>query len=318
MGVGQATTSSYDDVIVFVPPPYAAAADEVPSAQSAFSSGPPGLKLLTWNVWFGSLGAKQRFHAICEDILTREPDVACFQEVTDAFIKALRNAGIKRRYAVSPNRINRYGCLTLVKRELQPQFCEVPLPSQMGRTLVLATFADVAVGNVHLESLDNEATRRKQLHACAKALQPHATGILCGDFNFDSGKTWGDWQRGENPRPHEELENHVLEAELPGWVDTWPALMGDEDHGYTFDGASNPACVRDRQEQMRYDRVMIKPSGGLAPLSICMVGTAPISPALVETLSRSAKLELADRTQMLKPSDHYGLLVTLGANVPLS
>lgn len=272
----------------------------------------PGLLVLTWNVWFGNLGAKQRFQAILGDLLTREPDVACFQEVTDGFVETIRYMGVEGLYVVSPNYISSYGCLTLVKRELLPQFHEVRLPTQMGRTLILATFGGVAIGNVHLESRDNEETRRNQLRTCEEALRPHSTAILCGDFNFDATKTWGDWRKGAKPRPCEELEHHVLAAELPDWIDTWPALMGEEDHGYTFDGTNNPACVRDPQEQMRYDHIMIKPSGSLEPLNICMVGTTPIDPTLVETLDRSAKLELADRVHMLKPSDHYGVLVTLG------
>lgn len=277
-----------------------------------------GLTILTWNVWFGSLATKQRFQAIVEDVIARDPDVACFQEVTAGFTRALRMGGIEQVYAVSPNRIDRYGCLTLVKHGLAPSFSEVRLPTQMGRSLVVATLnstvaiGDVVVGNVHLESLDNEPTRRLQLRACREVLESHASAVLCGDFNFDSSKTWGDWRRGAKPRACEDLENHVLEVELPGWLDTWPTLMGVEDPGYTFDGATNPACVRDRQEQMRYDRVMVKHCGVLAPSSICMIGTDPVSPSMAETLPRCDKQALGPGLlQMLKPSDHYGLLARL-------
>ena len=77
------------------------------------------------------------------------------------------------------------------------------------------------------------------------------------------------------------------------WVDVWASLKPDEP-GLTFDGQTNPVCVRDPYEQMRYDRVMLKGTSSFCPIDICMVGTAPIN------------------EDGLKPSDHYGLQLLLG------
>ena len=76
------------------------------------------------------------------------------------------------------------------------------------------------------------------------------------------------------------LENDVLGRALPGYVDAWPALRGNEP-GHTFDGETNPH-VADADECMRYDRVM---SRGAEVLTIRMLGVRGEA----------------------SPSDHYGL-----------
>ena len=114
-------------------------------------------------------------------VLQLSPSVVCFQEVVGPFIRILqRSKEINARYQISPNRIERYGVLTLVKHELQPTFEEVHLPSRMGRNLLLASMGGLAVGNVHLESLDNEPTRAQQLAQCEQAMKTYDTAILVG------------------------------------------------------------------------------------------------------------------------------------------
>merc|ERR1712070_1101547 len=63
------------------------------------------LTVLTWNVWFDSLAAPQRFRAIAEEVLKQAPDVACFQEVTERFLRALHESEVRLLYEFSPNRI---------------------------------------------------------------------------------------------------------------------------------------------------------------------------------------------------------------------
>jgi len=292
-------------------------------ASAPSEMGTRGISILTWNVWFGSLARRQRFTAILEDVYERSPDVACFQEVVCDFIGILHaHNGLMETYVCSPNRIGQYGCLTLVKRSLSPEFNEIALLTRMDRSLILATFANnsIAVGNVHLESLDNERARKIQLHACHETLQPFATAVLCGDFNFDSNKTWGDWQPRAKPRSPSELENNNLALELPEWVDVWVALQGEDEPGYTFDGATNPACVRDAGEQMRYDRVIMNPTSEFKAVDIRMIGTEPLGAKAEGTIHNSDKKALAgllrskglrDPAYVVKPSDHYGLIVCL-------
>ena len=265
------------------------------------------LRVVTWNVWFAPVDADARMAALFQEALGTAPDVLCLQEVVPELSKSLRaSRGLRDAFAISQNDVGAYGCMLLVRHELQPTFQEVRFPSQMGRSLLIAecsapTAGRIAVATAHLESLGNAPTRAKQLKAARAALAGYEKAVLCGDFNFDSTQNFGDW-RTVPPRPprpmreeeeddddepyagpvrvEPELENAVLGRVLgEGYVDAWPALRPEEP-GHTFDGEANPH-VADPEERMRYDRVMVR---GVAPVSIKMLGVGAEP-----------------------PSDHYGL-----------
>ncbi|KAL7526788.1 hypothetical protein ACHAWF_001908 [Thalassiosira exigua] len=276
---------------------------------------PTHLSILAWNVWVGKREQTRRYDHIVSQVVELAPDVACFQEVTSPFIRALKsNETIQRLYYVTSNPISGYGILSIARKDISHEisFEEVALPSNMGRSLLVTNLpvgskggndedcgiCFVQVGNVHLESLANADERRQQLAASDKYLtrdvpSQHAAAVLVGDFNFDCSQNWGDWK--ESPPSSGRLENEVLAEVMPCWIDVWPHLKGDGDPGKTFDGASNAMC-QDPQERMRYDRVMVRADTSpgkklrLEPLEIRMVGT--------ETMDETG----------LKASDHYGVL----------
>jgi hypothetical protein len=90
--------------------------------------------------------------------------------------------------------------------------------------------------------------------------------------------------------PPGSLENNVLVEVMPLFLDQWKVLRPG-DRGATFDGTNN-GCVHDKEEVMRYDRVMLKddPYSSLVGLRIDMIGTDAIN------------------EENVKPSDHYGIL----------
>ena len=249
------------------------------------------LTVATWNVWFDRQHMDQRFSALLRTLLTKAPDVVGLQEVVPALADALRaHEAVSALYEVSPNAIGSYGCLLLARRALHPHFIEIDLPTDMGRTLLVAELAarpGMAVATVHLESLDSERVRGEQLVVAARALGGATHAVLMGDFNFDATRTWGEWRDGGVARTPGMLENDALPRILPHFVDAWPVLRGAEP-GFTFDGAINP-YVRDPGERMRYDRVMAK---GLRPEQIEMLGKE------------------REEAQPV-PSDHFGLFATL-------
>lgn len=80
----------------------------------------------------------------------------------------------------------------------------------------------------------------------------------------------------------------MLQEILPGFVDIWPKVRSDE--GFTFDGVTNPICIEDPKEQMRYDRMIVRAGEGLfEPVAAELLGTREIN------------------SWGLKLSDHYGL-----------
>ena len=166
---------------------------------------------------------------------------------------------------------------------------------------------ELVVATSHLESLHNQNTCELQIKETVERLKDYPMAVFCGDFNFDSTKSYGDWVK----RPPMELENIVLQKEMPDFIDSWAfltprndeseylrycgkVLEDDVDPGYTFDGVSNSKYIKDVNERMRYDRVMAK---GLIPKSIEVVGKKFIC------LSPNSKMR-----KKIKISDHYGLL----------
>jgi len=222
-------------------------------------------------------------------------------------------------------------------------------------------FQNCAIGTVHLESLNSAPIRKLQLDTCNKELEKYNNTILCGDFNFDDVQDWGDWRKKikfqkqlKNAKSQEEvnlihqvmeaqknipIENHVLLQTIPNYIDLWcelrqssnsrQSISNKEDRGATFDGVTNPTCVFDCNEVMRYDRIMLKKqevqSNNHTSLkaeeeeedghsvtsltsksslwlgkSITMIGTENIVLDDDDSAADIAELNL-------KPSDHYGL-----------
>ena len=159
--------------------------------------------LLTFNVFFSEHEFPSRFAAQLELFRASSAHVICLQEVTSRFTAALQQASQSPEHSawlsayawsgcpLSPSVW--YGTGALVLKSLSPGFSRLPLPTDMGRDLLLISVAPqpacpVLIGCVHLESMENPELRRQQLQDCAEALQSSACAVLCGDFNFCS--TW--------------------------------------------------------------------------------------------------------------------------------
>ena len=320
-----------------------------PSLVECVSRIPPvsltSVTVVTWNVWFAPVDVDVRMARLFHEALDAAPDVLCLQEVVPELAASIRACEpLQQLFDISPNDVGAYGCLLLVRRELSAAFSEVPFPtSNMGRSLLVAEWSPpleggctVAVGTVHLESLNCAEERARQLRIAKDALAgARRRVILCGDFNFDATQNWGDWRRKaarwptgtdtvrtrpERPRrdpfsaltgtdtlstrpnpprrdPPSALENAVLARVLGGdYVDAWPAVR-PEDPGITFDGAVNP-YVADCEERMRYDRVMVK---GFVPRSVDLLGL-PYEDGTVPEVSSGTGTRVP-----VVPSDHFGL-----------
>ena len=121
------------------------------------------LKVLTYNIYFGDRQFAKRLRRVLQILQKHDADVVCLQEVTKRSEKVLK-AEMSATYDCSGNTIDRYGVLVFAKKELGANFTEIALPTTMGRTLVCARTAHLIVASAHFESLDNHATRVKQLH----------------------------------------------------------------------------------------------------------------------------------------------------------
>jgi len=291
------------------------------------------LSIASWNVWFDPLGQQQRYSAILSACRALSPDIICFQEVTPPFVSMLDASGIRDDYRLSDHELDRYsyGNMILARKNIDVSFQFISLPSQMGRTMLLAeaTWTDgtkVGLGNVHLESLSSRQVREKQLQMCEQVLRNYDFSILCGDFNFCSYRNYIETD-------NEGLENDVLRCIMPDYNDMWPQLHPTE-QGYTFDTLENGMLRLHRHERMRYDRICYRVAedgrsmkSTWAAHSIDLLGTSPVpsdvsaiapelraaaEPSDFSTppkVSRSVLVQPADAREpvTLFPSDHFGL-----------
>jgi endonuclease/exonuclease/phosphatase family metal-dependent hydrolase len=283
----------------------------------------------TFNVWFSPHKWKERLAALVDLLLHVENvDVICFQEVTPHFwTKLLEYEGIRKLYRVTDNTkcatLGKYGVAMLIRRSSLPvptTVTWVTLPTRMGRSALVVVYerssaeqtstaqtnqensssSSVAIATVHLESLQSEETRTKQLQSINNVLANYGTAMLLGDYNITAS----------GPRAnHKEHENVV--SLLPGYVDLWVREHGvDGDvasalahaSGTTFDARSNSMLKALRpsgepEDHARLDRVMIKEQSGVVHAhGVRIIGNQPIGPDLFI-------------------SDHFGLVFELSLPV---
>eukprot|EP00300_Choanocystis_sp_HF-7_P009216 c16322_g1_i2.p1 GENE.c16322_g1_i2~~c16322_g1_i2.p1 ORF type:complete len:321 (-),score=48.45 c16322_g1_i2:121-1041(-) len=255
--------------------------------------------LVTYNVWFDTTAwFDDRCAQLVRLIEASDADFVCLQEVLPVFLRYVQRSDIVRsRYSMSDvadakgertasNTLGSYGVVILAKPTASA-LAMVQLPTRMGRSLLYGVYptadgSTLAIGTVHLESLDSPRARREQFGICTALLDtlaPHSS--LCGDFNFCS---YRNFRKSVLPK-----ENDMLAELAPDYVDTWAALRPDE-KGYTFDSEANN--VISHPEQMRYDRIMLR-SAEWAATDIRMIG--------------NTAFQAAGRPGGIFASDHFGL-----------
>jgi endonuclease/exonuclease/phosphatase family metal-dependent hydrolase len=241
--------------------PWAFTAGSWTKAPAAERTGPVEVRLLTWNVWFGSHRFDERRDALLAELLRRRPDVIALQEVTRGLLRALlAEPWIRAAYQISELEVLNYEVVILTRLPVR-RMATVELPTQMGRRLVIAELAcGLTMATVHLESTRGEARMRAtQLGMIQPALvERYEDVVLAGDMNF---------------QPGDPMETAVLD---PGFVDVWPALHPDAP-GYTIDTDVNTMLLQAKRTpaHQRIDRVFTR-SPRWHARSIELVGTQPI------------------------------------------
>ena len=242
------------------------------------------LTCATFNVWFGEYFMQQRCLALLALLERRRPDVIALQEVTLPFLAALRSAPwVQREYYMSDfmgATVKSYGVVMLSRFPFETIESH-EMPTRMERTFLLGRIPVngtlLAVGTMHLESLDSVELRGTQLEQVFATVAQERDVILMGDFNFCSS-----WKE----------EQSRLD---PAYLDVWTALR--EEPGYTEDPAVNRMLPPlKKTATVRFDRVLVRSAApGWVPRKVELLGTEPISPTLPQVF----------------PSDHFGLFADL-------
>lgn len=236
------------------------------------------LTLTTFNIWFETYHADERYHAIAGLLKQHMPDLMVFQEVTPAALEVfLTRPWIREHYAraaVTGRDLGNYGMLLLSRLPVD-RVTYTRLPSRLSRGYLRAQLtvngAPLAVCSVHLDSGKRSARLRgRQLRSLFGALRSADEAVLLGDFNM------------------RDTENGRITAP---WCDVWPALRPHDD-GFTEDTSINLMRLdsKDKHRQVRFDRVLLK-GDRWAAADIGLLGTEPVSSALPRVF----------------PSDHFGV-----------
>ncbi len=238
-----------------------------------------GLRIVTWNVWFGQLEREARRRALWEQIEAVDPDVVCLQEMLPEDLDGPHIARWRSRgYWVSDEHLEHYDALML-SRVAVTHHERVPMVSQMGRSLLLARLATpvpLTVATIHLESTHAMTQARvRQLQAIDARLVAEPNMVLVGDMNFCD---------------EDEDETDMVSQ----WTDAWLELRPG-DPGYTVDSTLNEMRYlhKGRHDRKRIDRVFTA-GDGWRLRSIERLGTAALQ---------------GDPQTFV--SDHFGLVVDL-------
>ncbi len=270
------------------------------------SGTPPGIKVLTYNVYGFRLKNMKRFQSLMRIIYHSDADVVALQEVSSSFLKnLLGQKWVRKRYygILFPSKKTPHsGLYTLSKYPIE-KYQYIYLPSKKNRRALLTSIHirgnPVAIANVHLESkLRDNYLRAKQLQIIFKILKNVENAIVLGDFNFGEG---------------EQPESSYLDRR---YVDLWRSLRFDLP-GYTWNMRKNRLAWRNAfrgERSRRIDRILIK-SKRWRPQDIRIVGTKPIRYQVKEWYRVKKRNKYRWRYRLkyrhLFPSDHYGLVGTL-------
>jgi tyrosyl-DNA phosphodiesterase 2 len=243
----------------------------------------------TYNVWFDPFEQTRRCAAVLDILEAEQPDVIALEEVTAPFLDCLlARPWVRAQYRSSRARLEagQHYDVVMLSRLPVTRFTAHVLPTDMGRrlhTLALATVhGELAIAGVHLESMrERTPTRIAQIHETIRVLGGAALAVWLGDFNAG---------------PASDEDQAIRYA----FRDAWDELC--DAPGYTRDTSTNAMLAKVKADRrQRIDRVLLR-GPGLCAQSIRLLGTEP----------------LPDSDGQVFPSDHFGLIARLEANVQTS
>jgi len=259
------------------------------------------LKILSWNIWFDRYHFDERMNHIIEEIKENEPDIICFQEVTQFSLLHFENdeyIGFTYDAMYDSKVKSGYGDIILVKKTIKECFMAIEYypETRMNRTItrVYLPYYECEICTTHLESIykrgnvkydENNIKHAQFRHLISSMKQSKANNvIIAGDFNIG------------------EEDEHVFDGIIKhnSFEDVFDVIPDDRKCGVinTFDSAINKNIKEEFHS--RLDRIYLRdPRLGvdsLVPFNYKVVGTTPF-------VSHESKTQVY-------PSDHFGILCT--------
>lgn len=252
----------------------------------------------------------KRIKAIGELVEMHSPHVICFQEVTPDIYDIFQLSSWWKLYHCSvlsdAANLRPYFCMLLSKLPVRSFICKPFGNSVMGRELCVVEVEvkgkkPLVIATSHLESPCPGPPKWDQMYSKERVVQAkeamdhlskYPNVILGGDMN------WDDKLDGRFPLRDDE------------WVDAWEELRPSE-NGWTYDTKSNPMLSANRTLQKRLDRFLCS-LHDFKITGIDMIGREAI-PGLTYCKEKKVRKELTNLVLPVLPSDHFGLLLTIGS-----
>ena len=243
--------------------------------------------IMTYNVWFEEKYIQERTEKIIETIKLYEPDVICFQELTERSYEYLENklTDIYYIFQIFMSEKNPYGCGIGCKRSSveiiqQPYYYDYN-NTKMSRRLIGCEVKirgkHFHILNTHLESLPmNDHLRSLQFNTIKQVITPLSNVILCGDFNII--------------RDDEQINSKIANSKL---YDSWIQIGCPSRICYTYNHKKN-SNIKGKY-QNRLDRIYYSVNDesdfNLEVKRMALTGLSKINNDIP-----------------IQPSDHFGLL----------
>lgn len=237
------------------------------------------MKILSYNIWFNEYKKFERLDSLISLIAQLEPDILCFQEVTQDIFTILESTLLCYNNVYPLKSFANYGCIIFSKIKFEKiETLDFSPFTQMGRELQFVKIKyndkNIIIGNSHFESEFKKYNFNKinQFKRCYNFLNnlynQNDAIILCADTNISN----------------ESDESNFFSD----WNDCWE-INSDEEKKYTYDYKTNNN-LKDRKIKLRsrIDRIVFK--GDIEIINFDLIKGI---------------------TGLIEPSDHHGLFVYL-------
>jgi len=192
------------------------------------------LKIITWNIWFHEMERSRRALRILYECISMDPDIICFQEVTEDSFKIISQN--KKNYHIIGGPLNQAYDTIILSKHIPLSFDRFSLPkTDMGRNLLSLNITkgdkEIQICTFHLESVFTGSKKLEQLNYIKEITTDDC--ILLGDTNF------------------------TAETTPEGLIDIFEKINEPEAFRDTYSGRTNKN-IKNKKYNSRLDRIYVK------------------------------------------------------------
>jgi exonuclease III len=248
------------------------------------------ISVLSYNIWFDKENKNERTVSLIENIRIINPDIVCFQEVTEDVLKYIKKK--LTLYNIFPKTLDSaYGCVIISKYPISKTKI-YKLTSNMNRTLLVAKI------DVRFEFLEGDMIRAENKHLLISTCHYESefnSVNLTKMAQFDEVKTILNRLSKQYSKIIHCADTNITGTEQtryltndPEWKDAWIEMGSDASECHTYDCFTNDNLMKRKIKlRSRIDRTIYKSDGTLTCINFKMIKGV---------------------MDFIQPSDHHGIL----------